>query len=463
MRSLALFVTAMLVAVPQNAFAHGLLRSSTPSANSVLVEPPPEIRLTFTEAPERAFTRIRLIGPAGEIPLEPMQLLVGNVAHARISGRLAPAMYRVEWQTAGADGHPVSGQFSFTVGSGTAAGSSVPDTAPSGAAPMHDPMGPVPGMAASGETDPFSSLGAILRWLTLMGTIAAIGTVAFRYTVLARVSLEVDREITTDYLPAAARGAAVVGAIAALLLLLTGFARLAVQSLAMHGADSALDWSMLSPMISHTNWGLAWVTQLLGAAAAGVSFLLIRRGREWPWLLAVGGGVTIAAGLALASHAAVVPRMSAASTIANGVHTIAAAGWLGNLLLVFAVGLPLAWRLDRDDRWTVVRDIINAFSPAALAFGALAGVTGVFMAWTHVGSISALTNTDYGNVLLIKIGLISLTAVTGAYNWLRVRPSLGDHTGARRLRRSAGAELAIAVLVLAVTAVLVALPLPTTR
>ena len=103
---------------------------------------------------------------------------------------------------------------------------------------------------------------------------------------------------------------------------------------------------------------------------------------------------------------------------------------------------------------------MNAFSPAALAFGALAGATGIFMAWTHVGSIGALTGTDYGKVLMIKVALLSLTGATGAYNWLRVRPALGDHSGARRLRASAAVELGIATIVLAVTAVLVALPLP---
>ena len=464
-RWVALLFAALLMAAPEDAAAHGLLRSSAPSANAVLATPPSELRLTFTETPEQTFTRIRLIGASGEVPLGSLRVLPGNVAQTSVSASLAAGLYRVEWQTAGADGHPVFGQFSFTIAADTSpTGGAVPviDTAGSQVT-GHDPAGAMPGMAAAGETDPFASFAAILRWLTLIGTIATIGAIAFRYTVLARVSLEVDKDIQTDYLPAAARRTAILGAIATLLLVLTALARLLLQSLSLHGADHALDLAMLTPMISETNWGVAWTTQLLGAVVAGVSFLLIARGRHTLWPLAALGGIAIATGLALASHAAVVPRFSGASVISNAVHTTAAAGWLGNLLLVFAVGLPLAWRLDRKDRWTVVRDVVNAFSPAALAFGGLAAATGIFMAWTHVGSIPNLTGTDYGRVLLLKVGLLSLTAVTGAYNWLRVRPSLGDHAGARRLRRSAGAELAVAVLVLAVTAVLVALPLPATR
>lgn len=457
MKSLRILVSAaiaLLLAVPAVADAHGLLRSSSPAADTALVTPPSEIRLVFTEAPERTFTRVRLMGPNGHVLTQPVEILPGNVAVARISARIGPGEYRVEWQTAGDDGHPVSGSFSFTVAA------LARDTA---AGPTADPPSPaahMPKPATAPESDPFAGLAAILRWLTLVGAVAAIGAIAFRYTVLARVSLEIDREIRTDYLPDAARRAALVGVVAGILLLVTAAARLLLQSLSIHGTDQALDAAMLSEMVTDTNWGLAWITLVAGALAAVAGFAVVARGSGAGWVVAAAGSAGVAVGLALASHAAVVPRLSGVSVAANMVHTVAAGGWLGNLLLVFVVGLPLAWRLDRGDRWTVVRDVVHAFSPAALAFGGLAALTGIFMAWTHVGSLEAMTGTKYGNVLLLKLGLLSLTALTGAYNWLRVRPTLGDQTGARRLRRTAGAELAIATLVLAVTAVLVAVPIP---
>lgn len=451
---------SLVLAVPSAASAHGLLRSSSPAADTVLAAPPGEIRLTFTEAPELTFTRVRLIGPDGHVFTHPVRILPGNVAVARIEPRLKPGEYRVEWQTAGDDGHPVSGSFAFTV---AAPASDTSAAAVDSSDHMASPVVHTPGNALNAETDPFAGLAAVLRWFTLVGAVATIGAVAFRYTVLRRVSLEVDREIRTEYLPDADRRAGSLGALAALLLLAASVARFLLQSLAVHGSDEALDPAMLSAMLSRTNWGLAWMIQATGALLALGDFLFVRRRRKSGWLAAAAGCALIAVGLARASHAAVVPSLAGLSIIANIVHTGAAAGWLGNLLLIFAVGLPIAWRLDRDDRWTVVRDIVNAFSPAALAFGGIAVLTGAFMAWTHVGSISALTGTDYGRVLLLKLGLLATTGMIGAYNWLRVRPALGDQTGARRLRRSAGAELTIAALVLAVTAVLVALPLPMAR
>ena len=56
--------------------------------------------------------------------------------------------------------------------------------------------------------------------------------------------------------------------------------------------------------------------------------------------------------------------------------------------------------------------------------------------------------------------MLSLVFLTGAYDWLRVRPSLADVRDVAHLRRSARAELLVGVVVLAVTAVLVALPTP---
>jgi putative copper export protein len=81
-------------------------------------------------------------------------------------------------------------------------------------------------------------------------------------------------------------------------------------------------------------------------------------------------------------------------------------------------------------------------------------------AWFHLGSVGALTTSAYGRTLLVKLALLALVVATGAYNWRRVRPNLVDGCGARRLRRSAWVELAVGAAVLAVTAVLVATPLP---
>jgi copper transport protein len=74
--------------------------------------------------------------------------------------------------------------------------------------------------------------------------------------------------------------------------------------------------------------------------------------------------------------------------------------------------------------------------------------------------LSALWTTSYGAALLVKLVLVLIVVMLGAWNWRRVRPSLGDEGSEHTIRRSAGLELTFAGLVLVATAVLVSLPSP---
>src|SRR5690348_10961812 len=106
--------------------------------------------------------------------------------------------------------------------------------------------------------------------------------------------------------------------------------------------------------------------------------------------------------------------------------------------------------------------MVNAFSPLALASAGVLVFSGVVAARVHVGSWAAFTSTTYGRTLLIKLAVVALLVLVGAFNWRRVRPALAtsDARAPERFRRSATLEVVLAALVLAVTAVLVALPTP---
>ncbi|MDB4883733.1 MAG: copper resistance domain protein, partial [Gemmatimonadetes bacterium] len=124
-------------------------------------------------------------------------------------------------------------------------------------------------------------------------------------------------------------------------------------------------------------------------------------------------------------------------------------------------GIVEALRLEEPARGPAVADLLNAFSPTALVFAAITVLTGVISAWLHLGTIPKLWQSEYGQRLLLKLAVLAILAGTGAYNWLRVRPSLGSEVGAARMRRTASIELAVGVLVLMVTAILVATPTAT--
>jgi putative copper export protein len=104
---------------------------------------------------------------------------------------------------------------------------------------------------------------------------------------------------------------------------------------------------------------------------------------------------------------------------------------------------------------------------------ALLGIIGVLLLFvsylgaSFIGSItehktrlSALWTTSYGITLITKLVFVFGVVVMGAWNWQRVRPSLGESGSEETIRRSATMELSFGALVLLATSVLVTLPSP---
>ena len=146
----------------------------------------------------------------------------------------------------------------------------------------------------------------------------------------------------------------------------------------------------------------------------------------------------------------------------NAVHILAASTWLGTLLVLTAIGIRGVIRshTSGQQRAELVADLVNSFSPLALISAAIVGITGLTTAWLHLKRLSALWTTSYGIALIVKLILVAIVVTLGAWNWRRVRPSLGDEGSELTIRRSATMELTFAALVLLATSVLVTLPSP---
>jgi putative copper export protein/methionine-rich copper-binding protein CopC len=502
-----LLVLGLSLLSPTPGYAHGALRRSEPGQGAHLSTAPGELRLTFTENVELAVARLQLAGPAGaSLALGPLALHPDSatVLIAPIRGGLVAGVYTVAWQVAGADGHPVRGTYTFVIAPG-AAGLAGP-LAPGAAAPPvthHEPTA----LPAGEGFDAESPLYVVVRWLTYLALAGVIGATAFRFAVLPLTRRQGFAGVAQLLGPAAAR-AARLGLAAAALAGLAAALRLYAQSYALHGAARALDPSLVGTMLTRTLWGWGWLLQAAGTAVALAGFAAAARPRSSPvraaalvepapvlagagprptpaypdaepdrlnravtataeegvpgapWLLAGLGALVLAFAPALSGHAAAAPRVGGLAIVADAVHVLAAGGWVGGLLVLVAAGVPAAMGLEREQRGPAVAALVNAFSATALAFAGALTLTGLFAAWLHMGSISALWESGYGRTLLVKLVVLSAVFGTGAYNWLKLKPALGDELGAARLRRSAAVEIAVGAVVLLVTAVLVATPPP---
>jgi len=419
------------------------------------------IRLVFNEKVELAVSRLSLTGPNGLVQLGALRLDPdsANILFAEVTAPLVSGAYRINWQVVGSDGHPVRGEVPFTI-TPDALGVSGTDAAP--LAPGVDSIPPehhAQALQAESGFDAQSPLYAAVRWLTFGGLLALIGVVAFRVLVLGLVSRNWEPAGTTILAPAASR-ATTVGLVSIGILAVALFLRLYAQSYALHGPQEVLNPGPIGTMLSRTLWGWGWLLQLAGSLVALAGLLLARRNKHAGWTLTALGAIALAFTPGLSGHAAAERELTAVAILADGLHVLGAGGWLGTLLIVLLVGVPVALRRTDESRGAAVAALINAFSPTALFFAGMVVVTGTVSAWLQLGSMPALWQSAYGRILLLKLAVLVLVFGTGAYNWLKVRPALGSEVAAQRLRRSATFELAVGVVVLAITAVLTATPPP---
>lgn len=248
-------------------------------------------------------------------------------------------------------------------------------------------------------------------------------------------------------------GSVAAATVAAAALVLVRLGQLYAQTWAFFAPDEPVNLANLRLVAGSTAWGSGWSIQALAAIGLLLGAALAPRARAGWFLVAASGAVAVLAE-PLTGHAGETGVWSWL-WILQTLHVAASMVWVGGvgvLLLILLAGSPAP---------RAVRELVNRFSPLALVAGPAVVITGAASAWLSLASPSDLWRTEWGLALLLKLALVAAVAGLGAYNWRVVRPRLGADASSGELRRSVAAELAVMVLVLTVTAVLVALPLPT--
>lgn len=106
-------VAALLLGVPTAAEAHDDLIETSPTDRSTTAVVPAQVTLTFGQPALAVGTIVIVTGPAGQVQTGAAVLVDSTVTEHLRPGSPA-GRYTVAWRVSSADGHPVSGQFSFT-------------------------------------------------------------------------------------------------------------------------------------------------------------------------------------------------------------------------------------------------------------------------------------------------------------------------------------------------------------
>jgi putative copper resistance protein D len=253
--------------------------------------------------------------------------------------------------------------------------------------------------------------------------------------------------------------------IALLLCAISGAAWLVITAQSMSGADlcDVFSRDILGTVLPQTGFGQDWIARsVLLLLLAGMLFPLLSPRQPKPaWVNVVV--VALAAGLAgrlvWAGHAVGAEGIEGiVHPAADFVHLIAAAAWVGTLL---PLALLLASASNDTASVAVARIATIRFSAFGVGSVATLLVTGTINAWYLAGSVAALTETDYGRLLLLKIALFLIMVAIAAVNRLHLTPRLVEGADSattadalRQLRRNASLEVAIGAIIIAVVAAL---------
>lgn len=414
-------VAAVLLGLPQPAYAHARLTSTNPAEGAVLPTAPDRVVFTFDEAVRAVPGGVQIFDSQGEL-VAAGSTVDGAVLEVVPSARLGSGTTVIVWRVASADGHPISGALTFSVGAST------PVTAP----------------------DVSSSIPEVPWTLTLARVVGYLGLLlAAGLVVFAALFLTADpgADRPRRRLTATARAAAAVAAVAWL-------AALPITAVYLRGGGSGLlsegaTWAAL-PLTEYAvaaavAGGLALAVTLLGGGPVS---------RQRRAATAVTAALAVMAPSLVGHTRAASPELLVIGT--DALHLLAGGVWLGGLAGL-ALTLPALAGLG-----TSAAEVLTRFSTAAAGLLAALVTTGSLLVWRIFGSWTALFDTGYGRLVIAKIGVALAAVAIAAWNRWSLLPRLrraANKTNrqalTRPVARATAAEGAILAVALLVTGILV--------
>jgi copper transport protein len=366
-----------------------------PADGVTIFEPPKTLRLEFNEPISPLV--MRLVAPGGQISTLTNVTAENNSVTIVVPALPQQGTYVLSWRVISADGHPVGGVVSFSIGHPTRGVTAPPVV---GAPALH---------AALWAT----------QFFIFIGLFVGVGGAAFAAWLAAERPMEGQRLFA----------AVMIGGLFAALI-----------SLPLQGLDALAE--PLAEIWQPASWARGFATSwsatvVIASATLAVGLFGLTFGNRLvakilTFLAVVGIGLAfIASGHASTSA----PRLLTVPSVF--VHAVCITLWIGSLL-------PLALTVRSGDR--VALDRFSRLIPAPLV---LLIVTGIVLSLVELDRPDALWTTDYGLVLSAKLGLVVTLLALAAMNRYALVPRLAM-TGTRRLVTVIATEFALALVILGV-------------
>jgi len=451
-----LMAVALWLATGGTASAHAHLVQANPAPDSVVSRTPSVASFIFDEPLNPTLTRVRVTDSAGH----PATAATGSLAPGHGGEEwllplppLRPDTYSVVWTSESAsDGHVMSSFYTFRVAAHGAV------TYPGANAAMTG----MAGVGAAGASGPAIDGGmiaiTIFSWLGLMAQALWLGALVVELAVLAparRRSDSADARLAWAAAPRLwrlARGAppllvaTLLGQVVSLAVAGTGgdwgralalatlggilssqngslvIARLGLLLIIMRltGRVAAPAFARTPARSWHKTWGASRALGIIAAAPR-----LPRPTWEAARLPVVALAVAYMLLAAFAGHAThVAPALVVQSCVVDWLHLVCTAAWAGGMAALAYGVLPLRHALAPEERAPAILPLLDRFSPVAYISVGILALSGVYSAAQHLDAPSMLHSTVYGQLLLVKLGLVGLLVVLSGSHVIGLRPRI---------------------------------------
>jgi copper transport protein len=439
----------LLSAAP--AFAHASFEGSSPAPGSQVPVSPKQVVLQWSEpvTVERGAINV-YDAKAKKVDVGKYGRQNGNASTVTVPlPKLPSGTYAVTWRVISADSHPVQGAFTFAVGN-VVINSQTNTLAQQLLAKQ------------GGHNDVVGATYAVVRFLAFVALALLVGVTAFVVAIFPEGwnSPRVRRLVWSGWW----------------LALVTAFLGIGLQGAYASGGGigDAIDGTTIGDVLD-TRFGKAWVARivLLLLAIPVLRALPRLKSRRQPVVyVAAAMGVALMVTPGVGGHAST-GRWTGLALPADVLHLLAMAVWFGGLLV-------LAIEVLRSDDVDAIEPAIDRFSRLALVAVSVIILTGSFQALRQVEHWNNLLHTNYGRLLLVKLGAFAAVLVVASASRdivryeirragraqlsplpagpgaMRAAPDLPDPDDTvHRLRSAVWYEVAFAVFILAVSALLV--------
>jgi len=422
----------LLFLFPAVSEAQAILLRSDPASNAVLTTSPTVVRMWFTETLNSTFSTARVLnGSQRRVDKNNAHIATNDLTEMDVNlpPKLPPAVYVVLWRTQSAnDGHILSGSFTFSVANPDGSTQKLNDTLPT-----QNQLGDTNG-SATGQLDGPTLFSVIMITLVELGAVFWVGAQLWRSFVTQTSDIAKDQEQQAILQRAEQRFDRIFSLPTLLLIFFADIGVLLGQAMMLTGGQFAQAFSptILLGLINGGSFGIYWsmrqIVVILALLATSYAIFVKQRSKVFAeifsWVnLLLGLALLIALTLSSSANSGS-GGIALFAVLADWLHLLAAALWIGGVLYITTTYLPFLTAMPIEKRVGSLVSVLARYATLASTGIILTAVTGPFEATTRMASGTQLLATAYGRVLIVKVLVVVALLVISIYQLFVLRPTL---------------------------------------